>query len=146
MLSQLMEDMKSAMRSGNKAELSALRNIIGKLKAQKIDKGEDLTEEECLKILKTASKQLKDSIQQYQNGGREDLVEKEAFELSIVEKYLPESMSENEVRNIVTKVIKDLGAASMKDMGRVMGTAIKATGGKADGKLVQQVVQEVLGA
>ena len=144
MLSTLMNDMKSAMKAGQKSELGALRNLIGKVKAKQIDSGKDLTNNECIKVMASAAKQLKDSIQQYKDGGRDDLAKNEAFELSIVEKYLPEQMSEDDVRTIVKKTIAELGAESMKDMGKVMGTAIQAVGGEADGAIVQKMVREEL--
>jgi hypothetical protein len=144
MLSRLMNDMKSAMKAGEKAELGALRNLIGKVKAKQIDSGKTLTDDECIKVMATSAKQLKDSIHQYKNGGRDDLAENEAFELSIVEKYLPEQMSEDDVRAIVQKTITDVGAESMKDMGKVMGVAMQAVGGEADGSIVQKMVREEL--
>ena len=144
MLSRLMNDMKSAMKAGDKAELGALRNLIGKVKAKQIDSGKTLTDDECIKVMATSAKQLKDSIHQYKNGGRDDLAENEAFELSIVERYLPEQMSEDDVRAIVQKTIADVGAESMKDMGKVMGVAMQAVGGEADGSIVQKMVREEL--
>ena len=92
------------MKAGNKAAMIGLRNIIGKMKSSQIDKGEPLTKEETLKILKSAAKQLRESIEQYKNGGREDLAEKELFELSLLEKYLPEQLSEVEIRKIIKKL------------------------------------------
>ncbi|MBT6871014.1 MAG: GatB/YqeY domain-containing protein [Candidatus Marinimicrobia bacterium] len=144
MLSTLMNDMKSAMKAGEKSELGALRNLIGKIKAKQIDSGKTLTDDECIKVMATAAKQLKDSIQQYKDGGRDDLAENEAFELSIVERYLPEQMSEDDVRAIVKKTIADVGAESMKDMGKVMGAAMQAVGSGADGSIVQKMVREEL--
>ena len=144
MLSTLMNDMKSAMKAGEKSELGALRNLIGKIKAKQIDSGKDLTIDECIKVMVSAAKQLKDSIQQYKNGGRDDLAENEAFELSIVERYLPEPMSEDDLRAIVKKTIVDVGAESMKDMGKVMGIAMQAVSGGADGSIVQKMVREEL--
>ena len=139
-----MDDMKNAMKSGKKDELSALRNLIGKVKAKKIDKGEELTDDETLKIIITSAKQLKDSIQQYEKGGRSDLVEKESFELSIVERYLPQQMSEEDVQKIVSEVIAEVGATTMKDMGKVMGGIMKRVAGQADGNLIQQLVRKEL--
>ena len=144
MLTTLMNDMKSAMKAGEKSELGALRNLIGKVKAKQIDSGKTLTDDECIKVMATSAKQLKDSIHQYKNGGRDDLAENEAFELSIVERYLPEQMSEDDVRAIVQKTIADVGAESMKDMGKVMGVAMQAVGGEADGSIVQKMVREEL--
>jgi len=144
MLSILMDDMKSALKAGQKSELGALRNLIGKVKAKQIDTGKDLTKDECIIVMASAAKQLKDSIQQYKDGGREDLAENEAFELSIVERYLPEQMSEDDVRAIVKKSIADVGAESLKDMGKVMGAAMQAVAGGADGSIVQKMVREEL--
>ena len=139
-----MNDMKSAMKSGQKLELVALRNLIGKLKAKQIDNGKDLTTDEYIKVIASAAKQLKDSIQQYKDGNREDLAKNESFELSIVERYLPEQMSEEDVRSIVKKTILDVGAQSMKDMGKVMGNAMQVVGSEADGSIVQKIVREEL--
>ena len=144
MLNQLQEELKVAMKGGDKAAMTGLRNIIGKLKAAQIDKGESLNEEESMKILKATAKQFKESVEQYNKGGREDLAEKELFELSLIEKYLPEQLSEDKIRNLVKKTIQSAGAESMQDMGRVMGVLMQELAGSADGKLVQQIVQEEL--
>ena len=144
MLDQLQEELKIAMKAGEKAEMMGLRNIIGKIKAAQIDKGETLTDEESLKILKIAAKQLKESIDQYQKGGRDDLAEKEAFELTLLEKYLPEQLSEEQIRQAVKNIVENTGAGSMLDMGKVMGATMQELAGSADGKIVQKIVQEEL--
>ena len=144
MLDQLKEELKIAMKAGEKAKMMGLRNIIGKIKAAQIDKGETLTDEESSKILKTAAKQLKESIDQYQKGGRDDLAEKEAFELTLLEKYLPEQLSEEHIRQTVKNIVKNTGAGSMLDMGKVMGATMQELAGSADGKIVQKIVQEEL--
>ena len=144
MLDQLQEELKIAMKAGEKAKMMGLRNIIGKIKATQIDKGETLTDEESLKILKTAAKQLKESLDQYQKGGRDDLAEKEAFELTLLEKYLPEQLSEEHIRQIVKNIVKNTGSGSMQDMGKVMGATMQELAGSADGKIVQKIVQEEL--
>ncbi len=144
MLDQLQEELKIAMKAGEKAKMMGLRNIIGKIKAAQIDKGETLTNEESLKILKTAAKQLKESIDQYQKGGRDDLAEKEAFELTLLEKYLPEQLSEEQIRQTVKNIVKNTGAGSMQDMGKVMGATMQELAGSADGKIVQKIVHEEL--
>ena len=144
MLNQLQEELKIALKAGEKAKMMGLRNIIGKIKAAQIDKGETLTNEESLKILKTAAKQLKESIDQYQKGGRDDLAEKEAFELTLLEKYLPEQLSEEHIRQTVKNIVKNTGAGSMLDMGKVMGATMQELAGSADGKIVQKIVQEEL--
>ena len=144
MLNQLQEELKIAMKAGDRASMTGLRNIIGKLKASQIDKGEPLTREETMKILISAAKQLKESVEQYQKGGRDDLAEIELFELSLLDKYLPNQLSDGEIRKIVKKNIRDSGAESMQDMGRVMGILMKELAESADGKLVQQIVREEL--
>ena len=144
MLDQLQEELKIALKAGEKAKMMGLRNIIGKIKAAQIDKGETLTNEESLKILKTATKQLKESIDQYQKGSRDDLAEKEAFELTLLEKSLPEQLSEEQIRQTVKNIVKNTKAGSMQDMGKVMGATMQELTGSADGKLVQNMVQEEL--
>ena len=144
MLALLQEELKAAMKAKDKATLTGLRNIIGKLKAQRIDKGENLTDQECIQILQSSVKQLKDSIEQYEKGGRDDLAKVEAFELKLIKKYLPKQLSEEEIRISVQKTIKSTGAKSMQDMGRVMGSVMKNLAGAVDGKVVQKIVQEKL--
>ena len=144
MLDQLQEELKIAMKAGEKAKMMGLRNIIGKIKAAQIDKGETLTNEESLKILKTAAKQLKESLDQYRKGGRDDLAEKEAFELTLLEKYLPEQLSEEQIRQTVKNIVKNTGAGLMQNMGEVMGATMQELAGSADGKIVQNIVQEEL--
>ena len=144
MLDQLQEELKIAMKAGEKAKMMGLRNIIGKIKATQIDKGETLTDEESLKILKTAAKQLTESLDQYRKGGRDDLAEKEAFELTLLEKYLPEQLSEEHIRQIVKNIVKNTEAGSMQDMGKVIGATMQELAGSADGKIVQKIVQEEL--
>ena len=144
MLALLQEELKAAMKAKDKATLTGLRNIIGKLKAKRIDKGEDLTDQECIQILQSSVKQLKDSIEQYEKGGRDDLAKVEAFELKLIKKYLPKQLSEEEIRISVQKTIKSTGAKSMQDMGRVMGSVMKNLAGAVDGKVVQKIVQDKL--
>ena len=144
MLNQLQQELVVAMKAREKAKMMGLRNIIGKLKAAKIDKGESLADEESLKILKSAAKQLKESIDQYQKGGRDDLAEEEAYELLLLEKYLPEQLSEEIIRETVKNIVENTGAESIQNMGKVMGAAMKEFAGSADGKLVQKIVQDEL--
>ena len=144
MLDKLQSELITAMKAGDKSRILGLRNIIGKIKAVQIDKGEILTSEESLKILKSSAKQLKESIKQYKQGNREDLAEKEIFELSILEKYLPEQLSEEEIRGKIKKIIEEMGGQSMQDMGKIMGAAMKNLGNLADGKIVQKIVTEEL--
>ena len=144
MLSLLQEDLKIAMKAKDKGTLTGLRNIIGKLKARQIDKGEDLTKQECIQILQSSAKQLKDSIIQYEKGRRDDLAAVEAFELNLIKKYLPEQMSEETIRAVIRKTIESAGSDSIQDMGRIMGAVMKELDGVADGKIVQKIVLEEL--
>ena len=144
MLSLLQEELIIAMKARDKATLTGLRNIIGKLKTRQIDKREELTKQESINILQSVAKQLKDSIQQYQNGGREDLADTESFELKLIEKYLPEQPSEDDVRRLVQKTIVASEVKSINDMGKVMGILMKELSGSADGNMVQKIVKEEL--
>ena len=144
MLALVQEDLKTAMKEKDKAALVGIRNILGELKARQIDKGEKLSDEESIKTLFSFAKQLKDSIKQYKGCGRNDLAEVEEFELSLVEKYLPKQLSEDEIRISVQNTIESTGAKSMQDMGRVMGTVMQELAYVADGKKVQNIVQEEL--
>ena len=144
MLSQLQQELKAAMKSKDKALLIALRNIIGKIKIKQIDKGEELSKIEYVEILFLCSKQLKDSINQYKKGGRDDLAKKEEFELKLIEKYLPKQPSEDEIRELIHRLIKLDGNDSMANMGKIMGVAMNELGGSVDGKIVKNIVTEEL--
>ena len=144
MIKQIMDDLKIAMKDQDKPKIIGLRNLLGKLKAKQIDKGDSLTEVECIKILSGASKQLKDSIKQYSDANRVDLIEKEEYELSLVKKYLPEPIGENEIKKEITKIINENNAQSMADMGKIMGIAMNKFSGSVDGNIVQKIVKENL--
>ena len=144
MLKTLKNELIKAMKNQDKPTTISIRNIIGKIKSKKIDKGEDLTNEECLQILNSSAKQLKESILQYEKGGRNDLAKLEKFELSIVEKFLPEQLSKQEIKLIVKKHIQKINAQSIQDMGRVMGCVMKELIGSVDGNIVKQIVQKEL--
>ena len=144
MIQQIMDDLKIAMKDQDKPKIIGLRNLLGKLKAKQIDKGDGLTEVECIKILSSASKQLKDSIKQYSDANRVDLIEKEEYELSLVKKYLPEPISENEIKKEIVKIIDENNAQSMADMGKIMGIAMNKFSGFVDGNIVQKIVKEKL--
>ena len=145
MIELITNDLKLAMKSQNKPEIIGLRNLLGKLKAKQIDKGSDLEDIECIKILTSAAKQLKDSIEQYSNANRLDLAEKETYELTLVQKYLPEQMNENDVKKEILIIIKENNATSMSDMGKIMGIAMNKFSGSVDGNIVQKIVKEELG-
>ena len=144
MLTTLMADMKNAMKNKEKDRLQALRNMISNIKAKQIDSGKTLTDDESVKLVQGMAKKLKDSIEQYKNGGREDLAENEQKELSVVESYLPDQLSEDELRKIVQITIDDSGAKSMADMKMIMPILMPKITGKGDGKLASNIVREIL--
>ena len=144
MIDNIKTQLKDAMISRDKKRVIALRNFLAKLKAKEIEKKESLSKSESLKVLQSMAKQLKDSIDQYNKGGREDLANKESDELEILSEFLPEPLSKEEMSKIIERVIKDSGASSMKDMGQVIGVAISKMKGKGDGSIVSQLVREKL--
>jgi hypothetical protein len=141
---EIQKDMYKAMKEKEKERINALRNIIGKLKYKYIDKGDKLTEQEEIKVIQALAKQRRESIELYEQGGRNDLVETETKELSIIEEYLPQAMSEEEVRRLVRKTVKETGAESMSDLGKVMPLVMKKGAGKVDGKIAQEILKELL--
>lgn len=144
---RLTEDMKTAMKAGaaGKARLDTIRFLRSALKNVEIDKKAPLTDEDVLGVITKQVKQLKDSIDEFQKAGRSDLVEKAQAEVTVLSDYLPQQMSEAEVRDLARQIIADVGAQGPKDMGKVMGPLVARTKGRADGKLVNQVVKELLG-
>jgi uncharacterized protein YqeY len=141
---QLLEDMKLAMKSGKKLELDTIRMLRAQIKSASIEKKDDLDEVELAQVLQKEAKKRKEAIEMYQKGNREDLVEKEKAELSLISKYLPEQLSERDLDGIIKTAIESLQVTSEKDMGRLMGAIMPKVKGKADGKLVQQKVKEYL--
>lgn len=144
LVDKIQKDMYKAMKEKEKERINALRNIIGKLKYRYIDKGDKLTEQEEIKVIQSLAKQRRESIEMYQQGGRNDLVETETKELSIIEEYLPQAMSEEEVRRLVRETVKETGAESMSDLGKVMPLVMKKGAGKVDGKIAQDILRELL--
>ena len=143
-LIKLTEDMKQAMKAQEKLKLGTIRMIISQLKNAKIDSGKDLTPDDELQILMNAAKKRKEAIEAYQAANRQDLLEKEQQELEIIQQYLPEQMSGEEINKKIDEIIESTGASSLKDLGRVMSEAMKALKGRAEGKKVQQIVREKL--
>ncbi len=139
-----MTDMKTAMKAGEKTRVQVLRNMISALKARQIDSGKTLTEDEAVKLFQSMAKKLQDSVEQYEKGGRSDLAENERNELKILKTYLPEQISEDELRQIVRVVIAEAGAESIADMRKVMPILMPKIAGKADGKTASNMVKELL--
>jgi len=143
---ELMSKMKDAMKAKDSVALESLRAIKSEILLAKTKSGatEDLSDEEELKIIQKLVKQRKDSATLYSEQGREDLAAPELAQVEIISQFLPEQISEDELKNIISKIISTTGAAGMKDMGKVMGMASKKLAGKADGKTISNVVKQLL--
>lgn len=141
-------DLKAALEAGNKTRLSVLRNIkseiTNKLVSQGTDRNETLPDDDVIEVIAQLAKQRRESIEEFEAGGRDELAEKEQEELEILEEYLPESMSDDELRQLVESTIADTGAEDMSDMGQVMGAVMDEVGPQTDGDQVKGVVQAKL--
>ncbi|KRN54232.1 aspartyl-tRNA amidotransferase [Carnobacterium divergens] len=144
LLTTLNEDMKTAMKAKDKETLTVIRMLKASLQNEQIKTGKELSEDEELTILAREMKQRRDSLAEFKNADREDLVEKTQAEIVIVEKYLPKQLSETEIKAIVTEAIATVEASSMKDFGKVMGAVMPKTKGIADGNVVNRIVKESL--
>ena len=140
------DDLKATMKSGLKNEVQTYRFLLAQIKDERIKlrPKRELTEDDIIKVLTSALKKCKESAEIYQKGQRAELAEKEQAEIVIIEKYLPEQLSEEELNKIIAEVVEQSAASSMKDMGRVMGTVMAKVSGKADGKIVQNLVRNQL--
>ena len=141
---KLNEEMVIAAKAKDKIRLSAIRMLKTALHNKEIDLMRPLNEAETLQILSAIVKQRKDSIEQFAKGGRIDLVEKEEAELKVVQEFMPAQMSEEEVESIIKKAIAEVGAVSVKDMGKVMKILMPQLTGRADGKMVGEKVKALL--
>ncbi len=135
---------KTAMKAGDKPRLQTLRFLLSAIKNKEIEKREELSDAEILQVISTSVKQHKDSIEQFRKGGRDDLADQEAAELEILAGFLPEQLSEAEIKDVVAVTATEVGANSMKDMGGLMKAVMAKLKGKADGKLVQEMVKQRL--
>lgn len=145
---RIQEDVKSAMKAGRKDELEVLRMILSDAKNAAIAGGGErsgIPDEQFVKVLRKGIKSRKESAQVYEEAGRQELADKEAFQIGILERYLPQGASEAEMAAVVDAVIAELGAAGKQDMGRVMKEALARLAGRADGKAVSQLVGARLG-
>ena len=141
---KIQSDMYQAMKAKDTVKSKTLRVVLSKLKDKKIEKRDDLSEAEELKVLQTLAKQHKESISMFRNGGRDDLVGIETKELQIIEQYLPKMMNDEEIKNIVKNSIDEAGAQSLADIGKVMPIIMKRGAGKIDGKKAQLFLRELL--
>ena len=143
-------DLKNSMKSGDKTRLNAIRSIRATLLEKEVSirvagKGV-LSEEQESEVLVSLAKKRRDAIEQFTAGNRPDLAATELSELNVIEEYLPEPVSDEEVRSAIEEIVAKTGATSMKDIGKVMGLAMKALKGKADGTKVQEIVKSLLSA
>ena len=138
------EETKKSMRDRNVARRDLMRFILAAVKNLEIELQREANDEEILQLLGKQAQQRKDSIESFQAGRREDLVAKEEAELAIISEYLPEQMSENEIKVLVEAVILEVGASGPQDMGKVMGKIMPQVKGRADGRLINQMVRDSL--
>ena len=143
---QIDNDIKSAMLAKNKEELTALRSVKSLILLAETEKGSssEISQDVENKLLMKAAKQHKESAEIFQKEGRDDLAKKELFELEVISRYLPKQLSETEITEEVKKIIEQVGAKGPQDMGKVMGTATKQLAGKADGKVISEIVKKLL--
>jgi len=142
---QIDADIKAAMKSGAREKVSALRMLSAALKNKQIDKRAPLLDSEVLDTVRSLIKQRKDSIEQFAKGGRQDLVDKETAEVVVLEVYLPQQLGREEVEKLVREAIAQTGAQGAKDMGKVMKALVPLLAGRADNKLVSELVKSSLG-
>ncbi len=146
LLNRLTEELKEALRAGNHTKLSVIRLLKSSIKNREIEKMAPLTDEEVIDIIMTALKQRRESIEQFQKGGREDLVQKEKSELEVLQTFLPQQLSEEELAEEIQAVIREVGASSPKDMGKVMKIVMVRVKGRAEGARVSSLVKELMEA
>jgi uncharacterized protein len=141
---RLVEEMNQALKSSDKLRLSAIRMIRSALKNKEIELRKKLEDEEVVKVIQAMVRKGEESVEQFQAGGRMDLVDKEKKEIEILKSFLPQPLSQEEILKIIDQSIQETQASSAKDIGKVMKSVMPKMGGKADGKLVNQLVKERL--
>jgi len=141
---RIKNDIKDAMRAKETEKRDTLRNIQTVIKQIEVDERKELTDADIEKILMKYAKQREDGITQFKDAGRDDLVEKEERELTLVKSYLPEPMNDDELESIIKKIIQDTGASGMQDMGKIMGAAKGTVGSRADGARINKVAKKLL--
>ena len=139
-LQDLKSDMKKAMKAKEKQELSTIRMLLSSLNNKKIDKGGDLDDDDVIEVLSKEAKQRRESIDAYREGGRDDMADKEEAELEVIERYLPEPLTDEEVEQMVDEIIEQTGAETKADMGRVMGQVMPKVKGRYEGSKVKDIV------
>jgi len=144
LLETIRKDMIEASKKGDVDSTNILKLAIASIKNAEIAKGDKLSDEEILKVLRKEESKIKDSIAEFTKMGRKDLIERESRQLKVISSYLPNLMSREEIEKVVSKAVADTHAEGLKSMGAVMGIVMKELNGKADGSVVKEVVQEFL--
>ena len=137
-------DLTSAMKTGETIKADTLKMVKSDLMYEKAKTGKELTDEQILEVVTRAAKKRREAIQEYKKGNRPDLVKKETDELEVIEQYLPDQLSENDIENIISEKLKDFGSVTKKDFGQIMAVLMKELKGKADGSLVKDILMKKL--
>lgn len=145
LLDTLSEDLKAAMKGGDKIRVETLRLLRGQLKDFRINQQHEPSPDEEVGVLVSAAKKRREAIEAYTKAGRQDLVDKEAAELAVISSYLPKGLTQEEIVAIITSTIEEMGATGPGEVGKVMGKVMAQVKGRADGRQVQQLVRERLG-
>lgn len=141
---EIINDLKTAMKAKDKEKLSTLRMLQAAIKNKQIELGKEISDDEISQIVLKEIKQRKDSIDQYKKGGREELAQKEQSEIEILEKYMPEQLSKEEIKKVIDNTIQKINAEGPQDMGKVMSATMSELKGKADGSTISQLVKDSL--
>ncbi len=143
---RIQDDMKSAMKGGDKRKLGVIRLIMAAIKQREVDERIELDDDQVLAVLDKMVKQRRDSIEQYAKAGRDELAEQEQFEIEVLQEYLPEALSEEEITDLIKQAMAETGAESMRDMGKVMGILKPKLQGRADMGAVSAKIKQLLGS
>jgi uncharacterized protein YqeY len=146
LIERIQQDLKESMKAKDGNRVSVLRFLLSAIKNREIEKKDALDDEEILAEITSSAKRRRESMEAFKEGGRTDLFEKEEAELAILQEYLPEQLSPEEIRSVVMEVVDAVSASSASDLGKVMKELMPRLRGKADGKLVNEIVREVLSA
>jgi len=141
---KIMDDLKKAMKERNEVKVRTLRMVIASIKNWEVENTKEIDDDGMIAVLTKEAKRRKEAIEEYRKAGREDLAKAEEEELKIIESYLPERMSEEEIKELVLKTIEEVKATSPKDLGKVMKAIMPKVKGRADGKLVNEMVRKIL--
>ena len=144
LIKKIIAEMHLSMKSGDREKASALRTLVAKLKDQEIKLRKEISDEEAFKVIKTLVKQRREAAQIYLNAGRVELAEKEKFEIDILIKYLPESMSDEQIRGLIKKIVEETNAKDLSDIGKVMPLVMQKGKGKIDGKKANTILRSLL--